>query len=59
MLLNTRKGLGELAHARQKAREIHSQLGPGGFLKGLSLSLLLAFSGVLQMYIYEGSKLAY
>ena len=30
-----------------------------GFLKGLSLSLILSSSGVLQMYIYEGSKIIY
>ena len=48
-----------MAHAKEKTLEIYHQLGMRGFLKGLSLSLLLSFSGVLQMYIYEGSKLAY
>ena len=59
MLLNTETGLSERQHAIQKTKEIYRQLGMKGFLKGLSLSLLLSFSGVLQMYIYEGSKLAY
>lgn len=35
------------------------QNGNKGFLKGLELSLLLSFSGVIQMYIYEGSKRLY
>lgn len=30
-----------------------------GFLKGLSVSLVLSMSGVLQMYVYEGSKMLY
>lgn len=52
MLLNTENCLGEIAHAKEKTMEIYHQLGMKGFLKGLSLSLLLSFSGVLQMYIY-------
>lgn len=30
-----------------------------GFGKGLLLSLILSFSGVIQMYIYEASKVFY
>lgn len=30
-----------------------------GFAKGLMLSLILSFSGVIQMYIYEASKAFY
>lgn len=30
-----------------------------GFAKGLLLSLILSFSGVVQMYIYEASKAFY
>jgi hypothetical protein len=28
-------------------------------LRGLELSLILSFSGVIQMYVYEGSKILY
>lgn len=59
MLLNIKPNQKEWPHAIEKIREIYSQHGSKGFLKGLSLSLVLSFSGVLQMYIYEGSKLAY
>ncbi len=30
-----------------------------GYAKGLLLSLILSFSGVIQMYIYEASKVFY
>lgn len=36
-----------------------TECGPKGFLRGLELSLILSFSGVIQMYVYEGSKLLY
>jgi hypothetical protein len=40
-------------------KEIHSHYGYKGFLRGLELSLLLSFTGVIQMYVYEGSKILY
>jgi hypothetical protein len=40
-------------------KEIYRQDGVKGFLKGLQISLILSFSGVLQMYLYEGSKILY
>lgn len=48
-----------MQNAGDKMLEIYRQNGMRGFLKGINLSLLLSFSGVLQMYIYEGSKLVY
>lgn len=59
MLLNTETGLSEIQHIRQKALEIYRQSGIKGFSKGLSLSLMLSFSGVLQIFIYEGAKIEY
>lgn len=38
---------------------MYEQSGYKGFLKGLGVSLVLSFSGVLQMYLYEGSKILY
>jgi hypothetical protein len=32
--------------------EIRNQCGPKGFLRGLELSMILSFSGVIQMYVY-------
>ena len=59
MLLNTKKRSGQIAHTLEKISQIYRQNGIRGFGKGLSLSLLLSFSGVVQMYIYEGSKIFY
>lgn len=39
--------------------EIYKQHGFKGFLKGLQLSLVLATTGVVQMYLYEGAKIMY
>jgi len=30
-----------------------------GYLKGLSVNIILASMGVTQMYMYEGSKMLY
>ncbi len=59
MLLNTDPNIGEVEHAVSKVKEIIKQSGYKGFLKGLEVSLALSFSGVLQMYLYEGSKILY
>ena len=59
MLLNIKPDVGEIENALEKTVEIYRQSGMRGFLKGIQLSLLLSFSGVLQMYVYEGSKLLY
>jgi hypothetical protein len=59
MLLNTQPKIGEVEHAILKAKEIYSQNGLKGFLKGFEISFVLSFSGVLQMYLYEGSKILY
>lgn len=58
MLLNTRK-LTEFQNFKAQVREIYSHYGFKGALKGLELSLILSFSGVIQMYVYEGSKMLY
>lgn len=52
MLLDVHKGISEVENFIQKTREIYSQNGMKGFAKGLLLSLILSFSGVIQMYIY-------
>lgn len=59
MLLNIKPNIGEMENAFEKGLEIYRQSGLKGFLKGIQLSLLLSFSGVIQMYIYEGSKILY
>ena len=59
MLLNVNKNISELQNFKKQTSEILSQHGPKGFLKGLQLSLVLSFSGVVQMYVYEGAKLLY
>lgn len=59
MLLNTEPGIGQIDHAIKKIQQIYQQSGFKGFLKGLGVSLVLSFSGVLQMYLYEGSKILY
>ena len=59
MLLNMNKSISEYQNCRKQVREITSQNGIKGFLKGLQLSLVLSFSGVVQMYVYEGAKILY
>lgn len=58
MLLNTRK-MGEFENFKTQIKEIYSHYGVRGALKGLELSLILSLSGVIQMYVYEGSKILY
>lgn len=59
MLLNIQPNIGEIENAILKTKEIYQQGGYKGFTKGLGVSLMLSFNGVLQMYIYEGSKQLY
>lgn len=59
MLLNVKRGIGELDNFKQQVRQISAECGPRGFLRGLELSLVLSFAGVIQMYVYEGAKLLY
>lgn len=59
MLLNINPTASEWQNLTRQVREVLAQHGPQGFLKGLQLSLLLSFSGVIQMYVYEGAKLLY
>lgn len=44
---------------KRQVREVYNQCGLKGALRGLELSLVLSFAGVIQMYVYEGSKLLY
>lgn len=59
MLLNVNKQISEWGNLRRQVVQLHQQYGVRGFLKGLQLSLVLSFSGVVQMYVYEGAKLLY
>ena len=59
MLLNLNKKISEYDNCKKQVSEIYSQHGMKGFLKGLQLSLILSFSGVVQMYVYEGAKILY
>lgn len=52
MLLDINKGISEFQNFVQKTKEIYHQNGMRGFGKGLMLSLVLSFSGVVQMYVY-------
>ena len=52
MLLNVNKKISEFDNCKKQVKEILAQNGPKGFLKGLQLSLVLSFSGVVQMYVY-------
>lgn len=52
MLLNTEPNIGEIEHAIKQTKQVYQQSGIKGFLKGLGVSLVLSFSGVLQMYLY-------
>jgi solute carrier family 25 folate transporter 32 len=59
MLLEVHRGISEFQNFIQKTKEIFAQSGVRGFGKGLMLSLILSFNGVIQMYIYEASKVFY
>jgi len=59
MLLNCNKRISEFQNFKNQTSQIYQQHGFNGFLKGLQLSLVLSFSGVVQMYVYEGTKILY
>lgn len=59
MLLNCNKKISEFQNFKAQTSQLYQQHGLNGFLKGLQLSLVLSFSGVVQMYVYEGAKLLY
>ena len=59
MLLNVNKKISEFQNLKNQSIEIYRQHGVAGFLKGLQLSIILSFSGVVQMYVYEGAKILY
>ena len=59
MLLNVNKKISEFGNFKKQVAEIYGQHGAKGFLKGLQLSLVLSFSGVVQMYVSEGAKILY
>ncbi len=52
MLLNINKDISELDNFKRQVKEINSQYGLKGFLRGLELSIILSFTGVIQMYVY-------
>jgi hypothetical protein len=52
MLLNTTSGIKEFNNFLFSIKQIYKQSGVMGYSKGLGLSLLLSFSGVIQMYAY-------
>lgn len=53
------KCIGEYENFKRVINEVYSQYGLKGFSKGLQLSLILASTGVVQMYLYEGAKSLY
>ena len=59
MLLNTTTGINELNNFLFSTKQIYKQSGLMGYSKGLGLSLILSFSGVIQMYTYEVLKMGY
>ena len=59
MLLNVNKKVTEWQNFKNQSLEIYKQHGMKGFVKGLQLSLMLASTGVVQMYLYEGFKTMY
>lgn len=59
MLLNTNPRISEYQNFKRQVKEVYSHYGLKGALRGLELSLILSFTGVIQMYVYEGSKLLY
>ena len=59
MVLNMEAETSEIRNFYQKSKEIHTQYGFKGYMKGLSLNLWLSGLGISQMIIYEGSKTLY
>ncbi|XP_031472481.1 uncharacterized protein LOC116244728 [Nymphaea colorata] len=59
MLLNTNPKISEYQNFKRQVKEVYSHYGLKGALRGLELSLILSFSGVIQMYVYEGSKILF
>lgn len=59
MLLNITSGINELNNFLFSTKQIYKQSGLMGYSKGLGLSLILSFSGVIQMYTYEVLKMGY
>jgi solute carrier family 25 (mitochondrial folate transporter), member 32 len=59
MLLNTNPHLSDYKSFILCSRQIMRQHGWWGYARGLDLSLILAGTGVLQMYTYEGAKKLY
>ena len=56
MLLNTNPLIKDYQNFLFTCKQINNQIGWRGYGTGLDLSLLLAGTGVLQMYTYEGAK---
>lgn len=59
MLLNVDPRISEFQNCKNTFLQILQQHGWRGFLKGLQLSFVLSFTGVVQMYTYEGAKMLY
>jgi len=59
MLLNVNPNISEVSNCMVSSSEIYSHHGFRGFMKGLSINIVLAVIGISQMYIYEGSKVLY
>ena len=59
MLLNTNPTFNDYQNLMYSCKQINQQMGWRGYGTGLNLSLLLAGTGVLQMYTYEGAKKLY
>ena len=59
LLLNTQKQFKETKSILETCKEIKKQHSYTGFYKGLSMNLMLSFSGAIQMLMFEGSKIIY
>jgi solute carrier family 25 folate transporter 32 len=59
MLLNTNPSITDMQNFKFSCQQIVKHHGLAGYSRGLSISLLLSVSGVIQMYLYEGFKKAY
>lgn len=59
MLLNTKAEITDMQNFKFSCQQIVKQHGVAGYARGLGISFLLAISGVIQMYFYEGFKKAY
>jgi len=59
MLLNTKPSLKDYDNFLFSCKQINQQHGWRGYGIGLGVSLLLSGTGVLQMYVYEGTKKLY